>query len=130
MLAKGKLGLFWVGRQIRDILTVQIVIGMVVGLILGLSLKKKVVFLGDLGKLVITLVKAAAAPLLFFSISTAVITTKVPIKAALKAIAIASFNVCLALLIGLSYSNIIKPGRHMTLSQSAAAATTTGTIQK
>ncbi len=93
---------------------------MACGLGLGLSLGPSVAGLGELGRVVIQLIKAAAAPLLFFAIVHAVIRAQVGLRAAFRMVAIAPLNATIALAIGLAVSNGFAAGRHLPASAFAA----------
>lgn len=107
-------------------LHLQILVAIALGLGLGPLLGKQAQPLGELGKLVIQLIKATATPLLFFSIVSAILKTEVRGRAALKLLYWASLNACLALLLGLLISNVFQPGRSLSglhPNSTAAAAT-------
>lgn len=105
-------------------LHLQISIAIGVGLVLGPLLGKQGYPLGELGKVVIQLIKAAATPLLFLTIVSALLKTEVRGRAALRLLFWASFNAGLALTVGLVLSNLLKPGRSLAgvHPQAAAAA--------
>ncbi|HEY3497384.1 MAG TPA: cation:dicarboxylase symporter family transporter, partial [Polyangiaceae bacterium] len=84
-----------------------------VGLVLGPLLGKSALPLGELGKLVIQLIKAAATPLLFFAIVHAILTTEVRGRSALRLLFWATLNASIALGIGLLISNLLRPGRSL-----------------
>jgi Na+/H+-dicarboxylate symporter len=94
-------------------LHLQIVTGIVIGLLLGPILGRDANRLGDIGKLVIQLIKAAAAPLLFLSIVQAILKTEVQARAALRLFFWATVNASIALGFGLLLSNLIQPGRSL-----------------
>lgn len=103
----------------------QILLAIALGLVVGPLLGKQGQPLGELGKLVIQLIKATATPLLFFAIVSAILKTEVRGRAALKLLYWASLNACLALLLGLAISNVFQPGRSLSglhPNQTAAAA--------
>jgi Na+/H+-dicarboxylate symporter len=62
--------------RVRVPLYIQIIIGMVIGGIVGPLLGARAAPLGELGKLVIQLIKAVATPLLFFAIVNAILRTE------------------------------------------------------
>ncbi|MBI4349579.1 MAG: dicarboxylate/amino acid:cation symporter [Elusimicrobia bacterium] len=95
---------------------------MACGLGLGLLVGPSAAGLGELGRVVIQLIKAAAAPLLFLAIVHAVIKTEVGLRAAGRMIAIATVNATIALSIGLMISNVFEAGRHLPASAFAAGA--------
>ncbi|MBI5203096.1 MAG: dicarboxylate/amino acid:cation symporter [Elusimicrobia bacterium] len=94
---------------------------MACGLGVGLYFGPAAAGLGELGRVVIQLIKAAAAPLLFLAIVNAVIRTEVGLRSAARMAAIAVFNASIALAIGLAVSNGLKPGRHLPATAFASA---------
>ncbi len=97
-------------------LYLQIVTGIAAGVITGVWLGADAAILGEIGKLVIQLVKLFAVPLLMFAILDAFLKTEIAGRAAGRMVLITSINTVLALLIGLGLSNWLKPGRHLTLT--------------
>jgi DAACS family dicarboxylate/amino acid:cation (Na+ or H+) symporter len=102
----------------------QIAAAMGAGLVVGPLLGKDAVALGELGKLVIQLIKAAAAPLLFLSIVNAILKTEIRTRSAARLFFWAVLNTSIALGIGLLISNLLKPGRSLSgfTANGAAAA--------
>lgn len=96
-------------------LSVQIMIGMAVGLLIGALLGTSAAPLGELGKLVIQLIKMAAAPLLFLAIVNAILKTDVDWRSGGRMVVIATMNATLALLLGLALSNLLQPGRALAV---------------
>jgi Na+/H+-dicarboxylate symporter len=103
-------------------LYLQILAGIVLGLVTGVLLGKDAGPLGEIGRLVIQLVKLFAVPLLLFAILDAFLKTDIAGGAAARMLAITSINTIIALLIGLGLSNWLEPGRHMTLPAIAGPA--------
>lgn len=89
----------------------QILLGMAMGAGLGLILGERAAPLGELGALMIGVIKGLAAPLLFFAVVDAFLTAEIRARDALRLIAINALNASLALTIGLVLSNLIQPGR-------------------
>jgi len=92
----------------------QIGVAMLLGLGVGWVVGPATQPLGELGKLVIQLIKATATPLLFLSIVSALSTTQVEGKGALRLLGWATFNASLALILGLFMSNLLHPGRSLS----------------
>jgi len=67
--------------------------------------------LGQLGQLVIRLLKALAAPLIFFAIMDAMINTDISLRHGRRLLALCGLNLTVALLIGLTLMNTLEPGR-------------------
>ncbi|HET7697168.1 MAG TPA: dicarboxylate/amino acid:cation symporter [Vicinamibacterales bacterium] len=93
----------------------QILSGILLGMAAGLWLGREAAPLGQIGTLVIQLVKLFAVPLLLFAILDAFLETDIGGRAAGRMIGITSINTAIALLIGLGLSNWLEPGRHLTL---------------
>src|SRR4051794_29543751 len=91
----------------------RIVLAMILGAATGLILGRRAAPLGRLGSVVIDLIKALAAPLLFFAVIDAFLRTEVRLRSGLRMVAIAAFNATLALAIGLTLSNVLRPGASM-----------------
>lgn len=96
-------------------LYLQILAGIILGMLTGMLLGRDAGPLGEIGRLVIQLVKLFAVPLLLFAILDAFLKTDIAGRAAGRMVAITSINTTIALLIGLGLSNWLKPGTHMTL---------------
>lgn len=103
-------------------LYLQIVAGIAIGLVVGPLLGPRAAPLGELGKLVIQLIKAAATPLLFFAIVNAILTAPVQGRAGLKMVGLAVVNASIALAIGLLLSNLFHPGRSLSMAALSAAS--------
>lgn len=84
-----------------------------VGLVLGPLLGTSAAPLGELGRLVVQLIKGVATPLLFFAIVSAIVHAEIEAKGAVRMLGAASFNAVCALGIGLAISNWLEPGRHL-----------------
>jgi Na+/H+-dicarboxylate symporter len=97
-------------EKARFPLYAQILAGMAAGLVVGPLLGKGAAGFGEIGKLVIQLVKAAATPLLFLSIVHAILTTEIRGRSAFRLLFWAMLNASIALTIGLAVSNLFHPG--------------------
>ena len=79
--------------------------------------------LGEVGKVIIGLIKSLAGPLLFLAVIDAFLRTRIQARAGLIMVGIALTNGLIALAIGLAISNIARPGdRLRSLLGSASAA--------
>ncbi len=97
------------------------------GLVLGPWLGKNAQGFGELGKVVIGLIKAIATPLLFLVIVDAVLKTELRARAAGRLFGWAMLNASIALSIGLGLSNLFQPGQHLAaLAPPADAASYAG----
>jgi Na+/H+-dicarboxylate symporter len=98
-------------------LYVRILIGVALGALLGVVFgDRPIVFhltnrhLGDLGLLVIRLLKALAVPLIFFAIVDAFVRTHISARRGMRMVAICLMNVTVAMAIGLTIMNVWRPG--------------------
>jgi DAACS family dicarboxylate/amino acid:cation (Na+ or H+) symporter len=94
-------------------LYLQIVVAILLGLVVGPLLDKDAIGLGEIGKVVVQLIKAAATPLLFFAIVNAILKTEIRGRSALRLLFWATINATIALSIGLAISNLLEPGRSL-----------------
>lgn len=102
-------------RKARFPLYLRILLGMGLGLVVGPLLGERAVVLGELGRLVIQLIKTVATPLLFFAILHAVLKAELQSRSAVRLLFFAGINASIALAIGLSVSNLFQPGRAMAV---------------
>ncbi len=99
----------------------QILAAMAVGALVGLVAGPRAAPLGEAGKVIITLIKALAAPLLFFAIVDAFLRTTIHGRSAARMVAISLTNATIALGIGLLLSNLLRPGEASSALRRAAA---------
>lgn len=99
----------------------QIIVALVLGLVLGPVLGERAAPLGELGRLVVQLIKGVATPLLFFAIISAILRAEIAGRGALRMLGAAILNASLALFIGLLISNVLQPGRHLAALARAAS---------
>jgi len=95
----------------------RVIIGVLLGTLFGsLFGEGTIIFgltnrhLGDLGLLVIRLLRAMAVPLIFFGVVDAFVTTKISGRQGLKLVAICAINVTIAFLLGMTLMNVFRPG--------------------
>lgn len=99
----------------------RILAAMLLGMIAGLVFGPRTEPLGQLGNVIIGLIKTLAAPLLFFAVVDAFLRTQIRVRSGLIMLAISATNAALAIIIGLTLSNTLRPGDHLTVSTSIAA---------
>ncbi|HEY7112468.1 MAG TPA: dicarboxylate/amino acid:cation symporter [Thermoanaerobaculia bacterium] len=100
----------------------RILLAMAAGAVLGLLAGPRAAPLGEAGKVIINLIKALAAPLLFFAILDAFLRTTIQGRSAARMVGVSLCNGAIALAIGLAISNILKPGQASAALQRAAAS--------
>lgn len=95
----------------------RVLIGVALGTACGLAFGDGTIFfgltnkhLGDLGLLVIRLLRAMAIPLIFFGVVDAFVRTDISGRQGMKLIAICGVNVTVAFLIGMTLINTFQPG--------------------
>jgi len=110
-------------------LTGRIILAMIAGVLVGLLFGPMLAPLGIVGKLFIQLLKVMAVPLVFFSIIDALITTRLSWKGAGKLLFIVSINTSIALLIGLTLSNVVEPGRYFEASARAVSSSSAPLVE-
>ena len=98
-------------------LYVRVIIGVALGTLCGLAFGEGDIVLGltnkhlgELGLLVIRLLRAMAVPLIFFGVVDAFVRSEISGKQGMKLVAICAFNVSIAFLIGMTLINIFRPG--------------------
>lgn len=102
---------------LRKSLALQIIIAMLSGMLVGIFFGSSTSTLGIIGKLVIQLIKAIAIPLVFFSIFEALISTEISWRHASRLFVVIGLNSLMAAGIGLSLSNLIEPGKSLSLER-------------
>lgn len=114
------------GDARRVPLYLRILAGVAVGVILALTLGRRVQALGDLGMLVIQLLKALASPLIFFAVLDAFARTHIPGRQALRLVAISTLNAAVAIALGLGVAHMVNAGG--SLGPAIRAATSHETV--
>jgi Na+/H+-dicarboxylate symporter len=100
-------------RPFRFPFVARIVTAMVVGAAVGWLFGRRVERLGELGAVIIDLIKALAGPLLFFAVVDAFLRTHVRARSAAVMVAITLTNALIAVTIGLGLSTALRPGDHL-----------------
>lgn len=111
-------------------LYLQILLAMVVGLVTGLVLGARASVLGQFGTILIQMIRVMAAPLLFFAIVDAFIRSEMEGRRGLWLAVICTVNTAAALIVGLTVSNVLQPGAHMSLPAMPATAAVPAAAQK
>jgi Na+/H+-dicarboxylate symporter len=98
-------------------LTRYLIAAIVLGTIAGLALGARVEPLGELGTLVIRVLKALATPLLFFGIVDTFCKTRIALGDGLKLLAISTVNALVALVIAVSIAHVLPVERLLNLAE-------------
>lgn len=96
----------------------RILLAMALGAAVGLALGPSAAPLGGFGTVIIDLIKALAGPLLFFAVVDAFLRTRIQLRSGLIMIAITATNAAMAIIIGLTLSNTLRPGDHLSVAPS------------
>jgi Na+/H+-dicarboxylate symporter len=109
-------------------LVVRLVGAIVIGIVLGLALGKDAAVLGEVGVLVIKLLKALATPLVFFAVVESFCRAEIPAKKGALLLVICVVNAIAAGAIAIMLSSVISPGAHTDPEALKRALETTGAV--
>jgi Na+/H+-dicarboxylate symporter len=93
----------------------RILLAMVVGAVTGLILGERALVLEIPSKVILQLLGALAPPLILVAVTHVLMTTEIRGKMALRLAGLLVLNTTVAIIIGLTVANVIKPGAHNTL---------------
>jgi Na+/H+-dicarboxylate symporter len=96
----------------------RILLGMVAGAVVGLAFGPRVAGLGEIGKVVIGLIKMLATPLILFVVLDALLRSSLKAKSGFRIVVISMINGAFALAIAITLANTLKPGRVLELPAS------------
>ena len=96
--------------RFRVPMVARILVAMILGGIVGVWLGPRAAGLGKVGEIVLEMVKGLAAPVLFFAILDAFLRTEVRARSGFIMVAISAINAAIAIVVGLTLSNVIRPG--------------------
>jgi Na+/H+-dicarboxylate symporter len=91
----------------------RILLGMVAGAAVGLVFGPRVAGLGEIGKVVIGLIKMLATPLILFVVLDALLRSSLKAKSGFRIVVISMINGAFALAIAMTLANTLKPGRDL-----------------
>jgi DAACS family dicarboxylate/amino acid:cation (Na+ or H+) symporter len=109
-------------RRRRFTMAARSLAAMVLGAAFGAWQGDRAAPLGQIGSVIIDLIKALAAPLLLFAVLDAFMRTEVRARSGLIMVGISLVNAALALTIGPTLSNLLRPGDHMAVSVTSPEA--------
>src|SRR5579872_6746980 len=92
---------------VRTPLYIRILVGVALGTVTGLLLHADAKPFGDVGKLVVTLLKTLATPLIFFAVIDAFLRTHISAKNGVRLVALSTTNAVVAVIIGFSVSHFL-----------------------
>ena len=100
---------------------VRLIAAVILGAIVGLLLGERARFLGELGVLVVRLLKALATPLVFFAIVDSFAKTKIHWRQGLRLLGICVVNAAVAGVLAVTLSSTFHPGRGIVLDATESA---------
>jgi DAACS family dicarboxylate/amino acid:cation (Na+ or H+) symporter len=100
------------GAGLASNLGVQLVAAIALGVVLGRLLGERAAVLGELGALVVRLLKAMATPLVFCAVVDAVARAPISGRMGLRLLAICLTNTAVAALLAIGLALTIAPGKH------------------
>lgn len=112
-------------NPLRWSLAVQTIAAVLLGVALGVAAGPRVAFLGLFAKLIITLIKAFATPLLFLAIFESMVQAQFHGRGFLRMLGIATVNGLLAVAISLALLNGFHPGSYLPNPGGSAAKVAT-----
>jgi Na+/H+-dicarboxylate symporter len=92
---------------------------MVFGGLFGVVVGPRAGGMGEVGKVVIGLIKTLATPLIFFAVIDAFLRTTIRAKSGLLILGISVVNATLAVVIALTLANSLRPGRYLCIPTEA-----------
>lgn len=107
-------------------LVVRLVASIVAGVVLGMALGPKAAPLGDVGVLVIKLLKALATPLVFFAVVDSFCRAEIPKKKGALLLVVCVVNAFVAGAIAITLSSIVSPGARTNVDTLRGALETAG----
>jgi Na+/H+-dicarboxylate symporter len=109
------------GRRFRFPMVARIVVGIALGVVVGEILGEKAEPLSQIGTVILDMIKGLAGPLLLFAVLDAFLKTRVEARSAGLMVGISLTNAAIAIAIGLTLSNTIRPGSYFNLAGSSSS---------
>jgi DAACS family dicarboxylate/amino acid:cation (Na+ or H+) symporter len=109
-------------------LVVWLVAAIALGILAGVLLGARAAILGELGALVIKLLKALATPLVFFAVVDSFCRAEMPARKGALLLCICALNAAVAGAIAIGLSAVLAPGAHTRLASSPAGAVPAGAV--
>ncbi len=100
----------------------RILAGMLVGVLLGFALGDYAELLKPLSQVILQLLGALAPPLILVAVVHVLMTSEIPRGSVTKLIGLLLLNTTVAIFIGLTVANIVRPGKWTSAERVAAAA--------
>jgi Na+/H+-dicarboxylate symporter len=112
----------WLGRWNAIPLYVRIIIALALGLVTGVLMGEKALIFEIPSKVILQLLGALAPPLILIAVTHVLMTTQIAGRTAGRLAILLLLNTTVAILIGLTVANLLKPGTWSELKRPEAAA--------
>jgi Na+/H+-dicarboxylate symporter len=113
----------WLARWNAIPLYIRIIIAMGLGLVIGLLLGERALVFEFPSKLILQLLGALAPPLILIAVTHVLMTTEIAARTAAKLAILLLLNTTMAIVIGLTVANLLKPGTWSELKRPDPPAT-------
>ncbi len=107
-------------RRFRFPMVARIIAGIVVGIVVGEIFGRRAEPLNQIGSVILDMIKGLAGPLLLFAVLDAFLRTQIQAKSAGLMVTISLINASIAIVVGLTLSNTIHPGRYFQVGDLAS----------
>lgn len=107
-------------------LVARLVSAIAIGIVLGLALGPKAALLGEIGVLVIKLLKALATPLVFVAVVDSFCRAEIPAKKGAMLLVVCGVNAAVAGVVAIALSAVISPGTRTDVGALRSALESTG----
>ncbi|MEN1679386.1 MAG: dicarboxylate/amino acid:cation symporter [Planctomycetota bacterium] len=104
-------------------LYLRIVIAMLLGIVAGLALGERAEIMEGPSQVILQLLGALAPPLILVAVTHVLMTTDIQGKQALRLCGLLLLNTCVAIAIGLTIANVLRPGEWFEKPEKATAET-------
>jgi Na+/H+-dicarboxylate symporter len=108
-------------------LVLWLLLAIALGAVTGLTLGPRAARLGDLGMLVITLLKALATPLVFLAVVDSFVRATIPAKKGVVLLVLCVINASVAGGLAVLLSSLLQPGAHANITQLVSSESTRAT---
>ena len=115
------------GKRTKFPLIARLIVAIVLGALVGQVLGRNAAFLGEIGLLVIKLLKALATPLVFLAVVDSLCRATIPAKKGAILIALCLVNAAVAGALSIGLSDVVAPGTRTDISAFQAAMESSST---
>jgi len=109
----------WLAAYHRTPLYVRILVALVMGVVIGLVFGRHAAGLEIFSKIILRMLGAIAPPLILVAVVHVLMTSDIPAKSAGRLVWLLLLNTTVAILIGLTVANVMKPGKWSSMPAEA-----------